>query len=132
MSRCFTSAEDIDLYCGIYANSELPHAAFIDFVALRVGGDLVRREVRNESLDISVMRNDTFDPALAATGPDRWLYFPYRLEIDPVAGVSFASYVEAVAGLLTSLWAAEVDAVAACEFEDDLPRNERRLAWATK
>jgi hypothetical protein len=58
------------------------------------------------------------------------LYFRYTLEIDPTREVALEDYVAAIATLLESLWSSGMDAVAACDFEEKLPRNVRRLKWA--
>jgi len=43
--------------------------------------------VRSRALDISIDENDVFDADKSHTGKDRWLYFRYTLEVDPVEGV---------------------------------------------
>jgi hypothetical protein len=86
--------------------------------------------VRSDKLDISVDDNDVFNAEKARKGKDRWLYFRYTLEIDPIESVSASDYVAAIGILLKSLWSSRMDAVASCDFEDRLPRNVRRLKWA--
>src|SRR5207249_4594195 len=83
--------------------------------------------VRNEMLDISVFDNDDFDLGKSQQGKDRWLYFRYTLEIDPVVGTAPKDYVASISALLKSLWSSQVDAIGACDFEEYLPRNVRRL-----
>ena len=78
---------------------------------------------------LSGAENDVFDPGKSRTGKDRWLYFRYTLAVDPVEGVSAEEYVESIGVLLKSLWSSCMEAVAACDFEDQLPRNERRAKW---
>jgi hypothetical protein len=121
------NGEEKDLFCRVNIDARLPHNQFVNFLARRVGGTSEWNLVSSRELDIIVDENDVFDPAMSVSGEDRWLYFPYTLEIDPIAGVSSQDYIAAVANLLTSLWSAGMDAVAACEFEDELPQNERRL-----
>jgi hypothetical protein len=56
--------------------------------------------------------------------------FKYTLEIDPAEAVLPPDYIAAIGHLLQWLRSAGMDAVAACEFEDRLPRNVRRLNWS--
>ena len=86
--------------------------------------------VTTEMLDISIDDNDVFDAERSRTGKDRWLYFRYTLEIDPVADVAPGDYLAAVGALLKSLWSSGMDAVSSSDFEAQLPRNVRRLKWA--
>jgi hypothetical protein len=121
-----------DFFCRINVQAEMPHEEFVSFLARQVGGCSRMNAVRSRTLDILVDENDVFDAAKSHTGADRWLYFRYTLEVDPVKGVAAEDYIASVGALLKSLWTACMDAVASCDFEDRLPGNERRLKWANK
>lgn len=125
-----TNFDTLDLFCRINVQSEMPHQEFVFFIACIVGGVSRRNSVTSDKLDISVDDNDVFDADKARRGKDRWLYFRYTLEIDPIEGVSPGDYVAAIGTLLESLWSSRMDAVASCDFEARLPRNVRRLKWA--
>lgn len=120
----------MDLFCRINVQSELSFQQFVASMARCVGGTNHMNDVRGKTLDISVFENDDFDAKLSKRGEDRWLHFRYTLEIDPIEGVSAGDYVAAIAALLQTLWSSCMDAVASCGFEDQLPRNVRRLKWA--
>jgi hypothetical protein len=122
---------DLDLFCRMNVQSDLPHEQFVSFLARAIQGVSSLNSVKNETLEILVDDNDVFDPEKSRTGQDRWLYFRYTLEIDPAKGVAPPDYVASVAELLESLWSSSMDAVAARDFEDELPRNERRRKWTT-
>jgi hypothetical protein len=124
-----TKCESPNLFCRVNVDSEMTHNEFVSFVARGVGGVARMNSIRNQRLDISVDENDVFDAAQSREGADRWLYFRYTLEIDPVEDVSPSDYVTAIETLLGSLWSSGLDAVASCDFEDRLPRNLRRLRW---
>ena len=119
-----------DLFCRINVQAEMPFQEFVAFIARCACGPSRMNAVRGKTLDISVFENDDFDTELSHTGKDRWLYFRYTLEVDPVAGVAPKDYVAAIGALLKSLWSSRMDAVASCDFEEQLPRNLRRLKWA--
>jgi hypothetical protein len=121
----------LDLFCRINVQAEMPFQEFVAFVARCAGGSGRMNAVRARALDISVFENDDFDPEKSHTGEDRWLHFRYTLEVDPAEGAAAGDYVAAVNALLQSLWSSCSDAVAACDFEEYLLRNERRARWAT-
>jgi hypothetical protein len=121
--------DNMDLFCRINAQAETPFQEFVEFIARCVGGSSHLNAVRGKTLDISVFENDDFDTKLSSTGNDRWLHFRYTLEIDPIEGISPGDYVAAIATLLKLLWSSQMDAVASCDFEEQLPRNVRRLKW---
>lgn len=121
---------NLDFFCRINIQADMPFQEFVAFIARCAGGSSRINAVRSQALDISVFENDEFDTEKSQTGKDRWLFFRYSLEVDPVAGVAPKDYVTAIGELLKALWSSRLDAVAACDFEDQLPRNLRRLKWA--
>lgn len=122
--------DNLELYCTVNVQSDMPHSEFVSFIARSVGGVSRMNSIKSGKLDISVDDNDVFDAEKSCTGKDRWLYFRYTLEIDPIEGVSSRDYVAAIGAMLKSLWSSGMDAVASCDFEEKLPRNVRRLNWA--
>ena len=126
-----TDIDDLDLFCRVNVQSEIPHSEFVSFIAQSVEGVKRLNSITTDKLDISVDDNDVFDAEKSRTGKDRWLYFRYTLEIDPAAGVAPRDYIAAIGDLLKSLWSACMDAVASCDFEEQLPRNVRRLKWTS-
>jgi hypothetical protein len=121
--------DSMDLFCRINVQAEKPFQEFVIFIRRCTGGSGCMNEVRSQLLDISVFENDDFDANKSHTGMERWLYFRYTLEIDPREGVAATDYIAGIGELLKALWSSRMDAVAACEFEDHLPRNRRRLKW---
>jgi len=125
-----TEFDKLELFCRVNVQSEMPHHELVSFIARSVGGVSRMNSVKSDKVDISVDDNDVFDAVKSGRGKDRWLHFRYTLEIDPMEGVSPGDYVAAIGILLTSLWSSRMDAVASCDFEEQLPRNVRRLKWA--
>jgi len=82
------------------------------------------------SLDVEVRRNP--DHQGSEESPDDFVLWPVQVEIEPVAPHGEDSMVEAVTRALEALWEANAHAVAACDFEDELPWNGgiRRLGNA--
>jgi hypothetical protein len=122
--------DNMDLFCRINVQTQMPFLEFAAFIARCAGGSSHMNAIRAKTLDISVFENDDFDAELSRTGADRWLYFRYTLEADPSDGVLPKDYVAAIGALLNSLWSSRMDAIAACDFEEQLPQDVRRLQWA--
>jgi hypothetical protein len=120
-------SDSTNLFCRINVQTQMPFLEFVSFIARCAGGSVHMSAIRAKSVDVSVFENDDFDAEKSRTGDDRWLYFRYTLEADPVDGVPPKDYVSAVGALLNSLWSSRMDAVAACDIEEQLPRNARRL-----
>src|SRR6266404_2326391 len=113
-----TDFDDLDLFCRVNVQSEMPHSEFVSFLTRSVGGASRMNSITTDKLDISVDDNDVFDAEKSRTGEDRWLYFRYTLEIDPIAGVAPRDYLVAMDALLKLLWSSGLDAVASCDFEE--------------
>jgi hypothetical protein len=98
---------------------------FVDGIALGAAeallGRLFRGTIERHTMDVS--------PGLAvdvrgnkdAGGGDDFVYWPVLVEIDAVEGVTGGAVVEAVSRILDAIWDAGHRAVAACDFEDELP-----------
>ncbi len=54
---------------------------------------------------------------------DGFLCYRHIIDVDPLGEISREDYVVAVGKLLEQLWAANFGAVAACDFEEELPRS---------
>src|SRR5262249_29775784 len=119
----------LDLFCRIYVQADMPHDEFAALVARCSGGARPPHTARSPGPGTSRGGHDVYDGQRRPGGEDSGLYFRYTLEIDPAGAVEPGAYVAAVSRLLSGLWDAGLDAVAACEFEELLPKNERRLAW---
>ena len=65
--------------------------------------------------------NDEADPLRAQDFPDGFLFFHYALEVYPAPGVPREERVKLTAKLLQALWSRGFAAIAACDYEDELP-----------
>lgn len=111
------------LFCEIFVDGPASCAALLELVANRLTGRVDGSSVLSDFATIDVRRNGHADEALKADLPDGFIHFPYLLEIDPQPGAIRASYVAMIGALLEELWQRGNQAVAACDFEGELPRN---------
>jgi hypothetical protein len=95
-------------------------------VAPIVDGRVVRRTVTGPVLDLDVEENEARDGDVAASGPDRFLHFPFYLDVEPTSpDLEPSSVIAAVAALLRGLAATGAECVAAADYEDQLPGGGR-------
>lgn len=90
--------------------------------------------VRTHIGEIEVRRNKEADKDRARSRADGFLYFDYTLELYPFSHTTHADRVLLVASILNLLWAQDLPAVAACDYEDELPYsggyNVHPAPWA--
>jgi hypothetical protein len=77
----------------------------------------------SDEMTVDVRGNPDADPARADASPDGFLFFPAVLDIEPNPDVDRRIYIERVGRLLEKLWSDGLRAVAACDFEAELPRH---------
>jgi hypothetical protein len=120
--------EDENLYCKM----------FIDFNGELSDGDQLIAKLTNGSTkfkwglietafaELDVRRNDDFKTPkeLRSKDPqDAFLFWKYYIDIEPTEGTARTNYVSMVGRLLLDLWVIGISAVAACGFEDELPKR---------
>ncbi|MCG8362981.1 MAG: hypothetical protein MJA27_06560 [Pseudanabaenales cyanobacterium] len=114
-----------ELYCKTYVKTELSKQELLDRIANIVDGQVNIRTIEAEIMAIDLVENEDYD-AEKLNETDGFIYYPFYLEIDPVIKPSLSrqSYISGISHLLEGLWNELEDAVAACEFEDQLPSKE--------
>jgi hypothetical protein len=106
-------------YCKIYVDSVMSKQQLCLFIAETTGGTLSLRTIENELLSIDVFDNQD---ARRDSPPDSFVDWPIYLEVESVdSEMATESYVTALGDLLLALRKAGARAVAACDFEDQLP-----------
>lgn len=110
----------MDEYCRIFVRRDGSEDDLADLVTRIVGGRRRFRRVEGGGLAVDVLTNPGADPDLAAEGTDRFLAFPFHLEVEPARSEPPASFVERVEALLVGLRADGCWFVTAAGVEDDL------------
>ena len=105
-------------YCKIFVKG-----SDADTVAETVGrllrGEFRHRTMRLPGLAVDVLRNP--DAARTAGPDDDFVRWPVTIELETDSIEGECAIVETTARILIELWGSERPAVAACEFEDELP-----------
>jgi hypothetical protein len=120
--------EDENLYCKM----------FIDFKGELSDADQLIAQLTNGSIkfkwglietafaELDVRKNDSFKTPKERRSKDpedAFLFWKYYIDIEPTEGTARTNYVSMIGRLLLDLWAKEINAVAACSFEDELPKK---------
>jgi hypothetical protein len=96
-------------------------------------GALTGRTVHTKSCEVEVRKNKEASESRAREFPDGFLYFRYSLEVYPLPTARFEDRVALVTSVLRLLWSRGLPAVAACDYEKDLPAgggyNNPSVPW---
>lgn len=117
---------DPRLYCKMYVDADDISQMELHSHLVRCLGDRVnsvgQRSIDGALFSIDVMRNEDFD-SVRRKEPDGFVYFRYYLDVDAVPGQQLAEQVALVTQILECFWAQGYAAVAAADFEDELPHR---------
>ncbi|NEC68057.1 hypothetical protein [Streptomyces sp. SID9727] len=101
-------------YCGILVTG-LP----VDGTQSLLDEVFERRMLTVGDVDVEVRRNP--DARNGEAPSNDFVRWPVQIEVEPVSQGGEASMVETVSRILEALWGARGQAVAACDFEGELP-----------
>src|ERR1700687_2877166 len=115
------------LDCAVYVDSEKPTMEGADIVGGALGGSVRSRgatsEVRLPIAEMEVRRNQHANLELAQQFPDGFLHFRCVIEIYFSPDCLAEERIALASKVLEVLWSLSLPAVAACDFEDKLPRG---------
>jgi hypothetical protein len=105
-------------YCEIFVRADGTAATVLAMLAEALSGEVQRRSLRVPGLVIDVRPNPDSRP----TGDpgDDFVRWPVTVEVS-AEGADRSTLVDTVARILTALWGSGQPAVAACDFEAELP-----------
>lgn len=112
----------MEFYCGIFVGWSRPRVELERLVQ-----QVVARDAPRLVDAISVVRNKSRGDTTASRAA-LWLNSPYLIEIDPAAdSCSLLDCIGLVTTLVRRLKSAKIDAVPACDYEDQLPTD---VVWS--
>lgn len=104
-------------FCKIFAETDEEPAVMGMLVDL-LGGQFQRRDLYLQGLVVSVLPN----PDAAETDPGAdFVRWPLLVELDAEGAEGEGTIVNVTSRIVTALWGAGTRAVAACDFEAELP-----------
>ncbi|MEO3943986.1 1,4-dihydroxy-6-naphthoate synthase [Gorillibacterium sp. CAU 1737] len=115
--------DDVDFFCKLFIDTDHDREKVISFVSESIAGRMEGWCVSNPYCSLYLVKNDDFHVAKRLQRPDGFLFSRYYLEIEPNEGIEPSLYYSCVSELLTHLWSSGYPAIAACDFEEMLPRQ---------
>jgi len=120
------TGEEIDLSeldCKIFVDGAPDVSELNVWLADLVGGEITDGSVQADGIEMIVAENDEADER-AKTEPRRgFLFFDHLVEVYFAASAAHDRRVLEVSRSLEYLWGRGLPAVAACDYEDELPRG---------
>ena len=138
-----------EMICVIYAHTAEAQSDLIDAIARLLSGrvspqtfyslivPLTQSRSRDESAGsyilVDVHKSRDFNAERSSEFPDGFLYFRYRVEVYTEIEEADAEVKQVVERILDFLWSTGYPAVAACDFEEELPHKggykSLRIPW---
>jgi hypothetical protein len=115
---------DVDLHCKVFVDADIARSNLVDIIARRLGETVASQNiVEVGGAEVYVDDNEDFRTTWARTADAPFVYYRYYLDLDPLPGQDLPGQISVVSHLLECLWSQGFSAVAACAFEEDLPRR---------
>lgn len=121
-------SEDIDYYCGLYVDASESEEVFAKGLAnfLRLVTDKWN-DIKSSEVSINILQNDDFDINERTDAENGFLFYRYKLEIEPNEELGQQNAVKFVSKILEYLWSKGYPATAACGYEDNLPNKGKLI-----
>lgn len=115
--------DDINLFCKIFIDTDDSREEIISFVFASIDGERDKWSVSNKFCNLDLLKNDDFNEFKRTQKPDGFLFSRYYIEMEPNEEIEINSYILYISELLIKLWGSGYQAIAACDFEEELPRK---------
>jgi hypothetical protein len=111
------------LDCKIFVNGAANECALIRAIADAINGVRLEDGVRGDGVELLTSTNDDADSVRKVDFPGGFLYFDNIVEVYFSPNIEQEARAATVATVLTCLWELGLPAVAACDYEDELPKS---------
>ena len=123
-------------FCRLFVHTSRSQKELLEQIAFAIKGDIEHSSVFTLFLELDVIKNENADAELSRVFPDGFVHFNFSLEFETNESSDIANYQQEIGTLLLFFWNNNCPAVAACDFETDLPfsggyKNES-LPWPGK
>lgn len=110
------------LYCQIFLNTHLNNDILNGLENL-LNTKTIGNVIALEAVEIELRENESFDPKLCKEATNRFLYFPYYIEIDAFPEQTQENQINLVSKILEYFWSSGFEVVASCDYEEQLPNS---------
>lgn len=111
---------DSTIFCKVFVSFVRSKSDLIEFIKNAVAGKGEANTIYVKDIELYIERNDDYDAERSKEFPDGFLNFPYYLEIE---GGSEEVQQILVTQLIERLWLEGIPAIAACDYERQLPQR---------
>lgn len=118
-----------DLYCKLFIDASRLERDELTELVSSITGERGSRTIETNILSVDIRLNKEYPSSKFAgskpTDPaDEFLHYRYFLDIFPITDpVNRGKYIAAIGRLLEGLWTQNYRAVAACRFDEELPKE---------
>jgi len=110
-----------NLYCKIYVDADVNIDQLFASISEIMSGSVNFWTIITKFCEIDIKENEDFD-SVKRNLQDGFVHFPFYLDIEPRFNITRSDYINSVAKLLKGIWQLNYNAVASCDFEDELPQ----------
>lgn len=112
-----------NLYCKVLIDTDDDEKDVSKTIIDIVSGQLNQFIIKSSTAELYLSKNEDFDVIKRLELPDGFLYSRYYLDIEPNEKIKQEDYIYGIAILLEGLWSKNYKAIAACDYEEELPRK---------
>jgi len=113
----------VNWYVKVYVDCDKDLSQVIDQIARITSGSVRMRSVSSKQLEIYIVAIGDFNESCRSQPDDGFLYYRFYLDIEPASAIARDQFVVSLGNLLEALWSFGWKAIAACDFEEELPRS---------
>ena len=113
----------LNMYCKVYVDTDTDKGQLLGLLTRITSGSVRMRTISAADYEMDVVINEDYDESKSLEGEDQFLFYRYYLDIEPTDRTTREQYVRSIGNLLEGLWRSACRAVAACDFESELPRG---------
>jgi hypothetical protein len=128
-------ADALELDCKIYLEADSEPEDLAKLVAESLSSTSLCRTVKTPLGEVDLRMNAEADKVRSREFPDGFLFFRYILEVYPSPAAQREDRIALTATLLRLFWSQGWPAIAACDYEDELPfgggYNNRSVPWTS-
>ncbi|MDP4268456.1 MAG: 1,4-dihydroxy-6-naphthoate synthase [Bacteroidota bacterium] len=110
-------------YCKIFVNKDIDHRELEILIE-----EFKSKNEKGTNIaawgEIDVILNKAAKPPWGMVDDDNFLYWKFFLDLEPIEGIARDEYVKGIIKLMHDLRNNGFQVIAACDFEDELPKFE--------
>jgi hypothetical protein len=116
-----------EYYCKVFVNKDIQRFQLNGIIKDIVSGRFDGFDIDTWWGNIHLKENEAAKPPWGKVNDEDFIYWRFFMDIEPSDEVEREDYIESVAKLMTELYNNGCQVIAACDFEDDVPKYSEKL-----